>query len=134
MLLFLIACGPDLPAGWEDAQPVTELVQTECGDSPYEPFTSTVSADLAADPLSIQVTHAHFRCAQDVEGFYRQQGDVLDVLVQPIDMNPIAIAACDCLYDLDITIDTDPVGSVTVYRRWDNENSENDPVEIGRAP
>ncbi len=79
-LLLLAACGPDLPAGWEDAVPVDSLTQTEClGISPYEAHDERVEGDLGASPLEV-------------------------------DLAPDA---------------------VTVYRRWDNLNDPNDPVEIG---
>lgn len=134
-LVFVVGCSADLPAGWEDATPVDALVQHKCDGSPYddEKHDERVASDLTGDPLEVQVFEAHFRCAQDVEAFFTRDGDQLDVLVQPIDMDPAAVAACDCLYDLDIEVTTtdEPPTSVTVFRRWDNLNDANDPVEIG---
>jgi hypothetical protein len=53
------------------------------------------------------------------------------VLVQPIDMNPSAVAACDCLYEIRMTVPVEVPATVTLYRRWDALNEPNDPVEIG---
>lgn len=131
----LAACGPDLPAGWEDARPVTSLVQTACLDaSPYEPHDERAEGDLGSSPYQVSLKEGHFRCEQEVAGFYRLAGAGVDVLVQPADMNPRLVAGCDCLYDIDMTlrleVDLAPE-RVTVYRRWDNLNDPNEPVEIG---
>lgn len=124
----------DLPAGWSDALSVDDLTQSECGSSPYEPHDERVEGDIASSPLVVLYREAHFRCAQDVEGFYHVVDDRVEVLVQPTDMDPDAVAGCDCLYDVDMSIslevDLAPT-SLTVFRRWDNQNSPNDPVEIG---
>lgn len=136
-LLMLAACSPDLPAGWEDATPVASLTQSECAGNPYEaPPDERVAGDLASDPLSIEVLEAHFRCAQDVEAYWQQDGERVEVLVQPIDMNPSVVAACDCLFDLDIEVGvpTSPPERLVVYRRWDNLNDDNVPVQIGALP
>jgi hypothetical protein len=134
-LLALLACGPDLPDGWSDAQRVTSLTQTEClTGSPYEGYDERVEGDLSVSPLQVALREARFRCAQDVAGFYRLAGTGVDVLVQPIDMNPRAVAGCDCLYDIDIAlrleVDLAPE-RVTVYRRSDNLSAPNEPVLIG---
>lgn len=133
----LVGCGADLPDGWEQAQPVEELVQRECGGSPYDTgVVAGVEADLGADPLTVDATSVPFRCAQDVEGFWKQDGDTVEVLVQPIDMHPSRVAACDCLYDLEIVVgspESEP-SEVVLWRRWDDLNDDNDPVEVGRVP
>ncbi len=132
-LAILGGCGPDLPAGWEDAEPVVSLVQSECEGSPLEAFDERVSADLEGSPLRVEAFETHFRCAQDVEAFFRTSGSEIDVLVQPVDMNPANLAACDCLYDLEIAV-TSPSSAparVEVFRRWDSESGDSDPVSIG---
>jgi hypothetical protein len=80
----------------------------------------------------VKYDHAHFRCAQDVEGFVKRGGDAIDLLVQPIDMAPDAVAGCDCLYDISMSVPA-PKGdySLTLYRRWDSINKPNDPVAVG---
>jgi len=140
-VLLLVACGgsddqpvsADLPLGWESAKRVAELIQLECSGSPYDNPNERVSFNAGNQKLDVDYREAHFRCAQDVEGFSREVGAAIDVLVQPIDMNPQSVTKCDCLYD--ITILLEPVASgahdVTVYRRWDNLNDPNEPVRIG---
>ncbi|MCA9300560.1 MAG: hypothetical protein KDA28_15925 [Phycisphaerales bacterium] len=135
VLAALVGCAARLPEGWEDARPVASLVQTECGGSPYEAFDERVEVDLASDPLVVEAFETHFRCAQDVEGFVREEGDAVEVLVQPIDMTPKVVAGCDCLYDLVIEVGARPddLARVSVYRRWDDLNDANDPVLIGEV-
>ncbi|MEZ4320759.1 MAG: hypothetical protein R3F61_24975 [Myxococcota bacterium] len=128
----LAGCAPDLPAGWEDAEPVASLEQAECSGNPYEAFDERFEADLESDPLVVRAFETHFRCAQDVEGYFREVGDAVEVLVQPVDMTPKAVAGCDCLYDLTIEVgarDTPPA-SVSLFRRWDSLNDDNEPVAI----
>jgi hypothetical protein len=125
------ACGADLPAGWEGADPVDALVQRDCDGNPYEDYTSTVSADFGESPLAVSVGDVPFRCAQAVSGYWRVvEGDV-EVLLQPTDMKPSGVAGCDCLYDVDVAIaledDVEP-DMVRVFRRWDVLNDPN-PVE-----
>jgi hypothetical protein len=131
--LLLSACGPDLPPGWEDAERVDDLVQTDCAGSPYEPFDERVEVDFAADPLVVDYLEAHFRCAQPVEAFARSGAHALDLLVQPEDMHPDAVAGCDCLYDITMRVEDGRAETVTVYRRWDDWNEPNEPVLVGSA-
>ena len=133
----LVGCGADLPEGWEDAEPVSALEQRACEGSPYDTgVVADVEADLAADPLEVEATNVQFRCAQDVEGFWKQSGDTVEVLVQPIDLHPRSVAACDCLYDLSIVVGSPerPPSAVVLWRRWDDLNDPNPPVEVARTP
>ena len=69
-----------------------------------------------------------------MEAFYRLAGGGIEVLVQPVDMDPSVVAGCDCLYDVDMEVSLDvdlSPESVGVYRRWDNLNDDNEPVLIG---
>lgn len=129
--ILLIACRPDLPAGWEDAQPVLDLTQSPCDGDPYGENDERVEATAEGSNLAVDYLEAHFRCAQEVEGFYREDADTVDVLVQPIDMDPRAVAGCDCLYNVSMTVPVAAPVSLTLFRRWDNINDPNDPVEIG---
>lgn len=130
MLIFLLGCGPDLPEGWEDAEPIADFAQTDCGESPYDGYEVLLSATAAGGGVDLVYDHAHFRCEQEVEGFYRVDGDRLSVLVQPVDMHPSVVAACDCLYT--VTMGLPETGAeVEVWRRWDDINDPNDPVSVG---
>lgn len=131
----LLGCSsPDLPAGWEDAVRIEGLTQKECKGSSLDANAGeTLVVGAKAGAVSIAYDAAHFRCAQDVEGFERTEASKLMVLVQPIDMNPSEVAGCDCLYDIGMTIDGLERGktSVELYRRWDNLNTPNDPKLVG---
>ena len=126
----------DLPAGWEDAERIEGLSQAPCGSSALLPDRpdEALRWQSAETRLDIAYDHAHFRCEQEVQGFLRKAGERLDVLVQPVDMDPGAVAGCDCLYDISMQI---PLArgaySLSLFRRWDNLNNPNPPVEIGRA-
>jgi hypothetical protein len=131
----LPACaGADLPSGWEDAEKIDHLIQAECSGSAYDPDVKETLV-VTPEPSGAELAYgsAHFRCAQSVEGFARRGSAKVDVLVQPIDMNPSEVAGCDCLYDITISLDGLTQGSeaFTLYRRWDNLNSGNDPVLVG---
>ncbi|WP_437661923.1 hypothetical protein [Sorangium sp. So ce1182] len=136
-VLLLVGCGgADLPEGWEDAEAIEGLTQSECRASAYD---ETVKETLAATPESgavrLDYRAAHFRCDQKVEGFVRTAGGKAEVLVQPTEMDPGAVAGCDCLYDIGMTLEGLGKGAVAVelYRRWDNLNEPNDPVKVGSA-
>ena len=128
------ADGRDLPAGWEAAERVEELRQAPCGGSPLFEFTEELEASAAESGIAVNYDHAHFRCAQDVEAYVRRASGALDLLVQPIDMNPSSVAACDCLYDITMHV---PAARgdyrLKLYRRWDNMNSPTHPVKVGEA-
>lgn len=122
----------DLPGGWEDAQRVATLTQGPCGQVTYPidpPESMVVSAQTGA--LKIGYYHAHYRCDQLVEAYYRTSGDKLELLVQPMNMDPGAGSNCECRYDImmDLPMQTGSY-DVTVYRRGDNDNGPKDPVEI----
>jgi hypothetical protein len=136
----LPACSPsgdpgaaeDLPAGWSGALHVADLVQVECASSDMAFNDENASFTAGVSILAVAYDQAHFRCEQDVEGFYKVTGGALDMLVQPIDMHPAAVAACDCAYGITFTVKPVESGAfqATLYRRWDAMNSPNDPVRI----
>lgn len=137
--LLLLAAGcaftANLPEDWKDAEPVPSMSQSECDGDPYESYDEHIEASGGAGQVEIHYQEAHFRCEQEVEAWSLLEGDTLSILVQPIDMNPRNIAMCDCLYDIDITVEGLPAGALTVdlYRRWDEINDPNDPVFIDSA-
>jgi hypothetical protein len=55
--------------------------------------------------------------------------------VQPIDMDPFSVAACDCGYKITFLVEPVSPGAhqTTLYRRWDSMNKPNDPVPISAA-
>ena len=131
----IMACAPDLPPGWEDAERVASLSQTPCEGDPYGEHDERVEVDFSGAPVQVDYKEAHFRCAQDVEAFARIEGAALDLLVQPIDMDPKVVAGCDCLYDIAMSVAEYPgvPDRVSLYRRWDDWNEPNPAVLIGRV-
>ena len=117
VLVLVLACGPDLPAGWEDASPVEGFTQSECaGDALSDTGQQDVpGATATGGSVDVSVTAAQFRCSQAVEGFWRADGDALFVLVQPTDMHPSSVAKCDCLYDLQLTFPGSPGGLDAIF-------------------
>lgn len=133
--LWLGGCGPDLPQGWNGAESVDALTQSQCQGSPYEgTHDEHIEGSMENSPVTVAYRFAHFRCEQEVEAFYRLVGDGVEVLVQPVDMDPSAVAACDCLYDIDFELrleaDLAPT-SLTLLRRWDHQGGD-DLVTIGQ--
>lgn len=110
------------------------LQQTACNGSPYDGTPEAMTA--SANGRSIHVTYdpAHFRCAQSVQAFLKLGAGAADVLVQPVDMNPAAVARCDCLYGVEMDFPVaGGVYSVTLYRRWDHRSGADTPLQIGSA-
>lgn len=132
MILLLLACN-DLPAGWENAQPIEDFHQQECTGSAYDTgIVVTVEAAAASGKTDVTADSVGFRCAQDVEGFWQEGDGGADVLVQPVDMNPTAVAGCDCLYRLDMVLPT-LAEAVSVYSRGDHQSGRDTPELIGEA-
>lgn len=127
MLFALLACN-DLPPDWSQAEPIPDFTQRACEGSPYDSGLSdpVLSAEAAQDGVSVEIGPVMFRCAQKVEGFWLADGVTLDVLVQPIDMNPNEVAACDCLYDLSMTVPGSG-SSVQVWTRGDHLSGMDEP-------
>lgn len=132
MLVLLLACA-DLPDGWENARRIDDFHQEQCEGSAYDTgVVVAVTASAEADATAVAATNVGFRCAQDVEGFW-QDGDAgVEVLVQPIDMDPAAVAACDCLYALDMTVPS-LADVVAFYTRGDHLSGRDEPTLLGTA-
>ena len=123
--------GPDLPIGWEGASRLP-VVQAACGGNPYEPHDERLEVEGAVGRALVDLRETTFRCEQTVEAFVREGDATVDVLVQPEDMHPSMVAACDCLYDVGVDVPLDPgTYVVSAYRRWDALNEPNDPVAVG---
>lgn len=123
---------PELPDGWEGATP-RSLIQSPCG-SPAGPGAETLEVGVWDTPMAVNYRRAHFRCAQKLCAFTRQDGDTLRALVQPCDMEPIAMAACDCTYEVSLAVPVSgTVRVVELHRRWDNQTPANFPRLVGRA-
>jgi hypothetical protein len=122
----------NLPAGWEDAQRVEQLEQRPCSGGALDMTNEALAWQALGDGLSVSYDEAHFRCEQDVEAYRRDRSDAIDLLVQPIDMNPSKVAGCDCRYEITMQIPSSRGAyKLTLYRRWDNFSGLNTPVEVG---
>jgi hypothetical protein len=118
----------DLPAGWEGALHV-EVFQGPEGEDcdAYDPPAEVVAAGLHEGAVRLVYEHAVFNCAEDHEAFVRERQGGYDVLLQPIDMNPDALAGCMCAYRVRIPIGTGAAGTeVSLFRR-NNREVEEDP-------
>jgi hypothetical protein len=123
--------GPDLPDGWEDAERVERFEQRPCSRQ-FETPDETLAWQAHDAGLSVTYDHAQFRCEQNVEAYRRDRNDMIDLLVQPVDMDPSKVAGCDCLYEISMDIPAmRGAYKLTLYRRWDNESSPNPLVKIG---
>jgi hypothetical protein len=124
----------DLPQGWESARHAKNLVQEVCADSmDFSGEGATFTGGTGS--IGVDYRQAHFRCEQDVEGYFMTADGSVDILVQPIDMHPAAVTRCDCGYNITFVVDPVPAGIMltTLYRRWDAINDPNDPVRIASA-
>lgn len=124
----MTACGTaELPEGWEDAAIADEFVADELGQTDYgDPELGAVYISGNLDRLEVRY-HASFPCTEDLEGFQRVDGENVDLLVQPTDLHPDAVAGSDCTFDIDFTLVDLDEGTyhVRVYRR-DNELVDED--------
>ncbi len=115
----LVACGPDLPGGWEDAVTVDEFAADEIGETDWEdPELDQVHISGNLDRLEAAYLGS-FPCTTDLEGFQRIDGTDIDLLVQPTDLHPGEVAGSDCTFDIDFTVVGLDEGTyhVRVYRR-----------------
>jgi hypothetical protein len=133
--LGLVGCGgADLPEGWENATAIEGLTQSECKGSltSSDRMTEALKVIPEAAAVRLEYSAAPFRCQQDVEAFARIESGKVDVLVQPVDMNPSSVAKCGCVYDINMTIKGLPKGAVDgeLYRRSDNLNDPNTPHKV----
>ncbi len=122
--LFLLACdSADLPPGWEDATRIEDFTQKQCKGSSEIEEPEAVTATGRRGVVSVDYSHAPFRCSQDVEGYLRRSSGKLDVLVQPVDMDPDSVAKCSCRYDIVAEIPAKPgLYTVTVHQRGDHKS------------
>lgn len=140
LTLTLLGCGaatdrsanPDLPDGWQNAEKVTQFLQFSCSGSALDGGDERMEVRGGEGTMLIEYFDAHFRCAQDVEAYSKEKGNTVEVLVQPVDMDPESIAGCDCLYEIHMVMETEEEQDyeVALYRRWDHQNDDNEPVEV----
>ncbi len=125
----------DLPKGWENGARAKNFVQEVCPRSGVDFSDERASFTGNTGSIGVDYQDAHFRCEQDVEGFFKTGGDTVDILVQPIDMHPASVAGCDCGYNITFIVEPVSAGTMqtTLYRRWDGQSNPNDPVQVATA-
>ena len=125
--------GSNLPEGWEDALLLQDFSQSECVGDPDDGVERTQSVDLSvrSGGAFVAWTNVLFRCDQALEAYVRR-GDSVDVLVQPIDLNPADPARCDCFYDLDLSFNvSDSERRFGFYTRRDEVGGPSSPSLLG---
>jgi len=141
--LFLFACGSDLPDGWEAAEEIENITQSECEGDPYADEeeaensgesleASQITAEVDGTSLKLNYNEAVCRCEQAVEGVSLVEDSKISVLVQPENMNPSQVAKCDCMYDIEITIPQLTTGEYDLefFQRRDNYGGEAEMVLV----
>ena len=125
----------DLPEGWGNAARAKNFVQKVCPTSGADFSDERASFTGGTGSIGVDYQDAHFRCEQNVEGFFKAVTGTVDILVQPIDMHPGSVAGCDCGYNITFMVEPVSAGTqqTTLYRRWDDQNSPNDPVVVATA-
>lgn len=140
--LIVTACGggggepePNLPTGWEEASRLADFSQSACGGDPADDPTRTAGVDLliASGAATTTMTNIVFRCDQPLEAWVRRT-DTVDLLVQPIDVNPVDPARCDCFYDLEFSFNVfEDESTFVFYLRRDEAGGPSRPSELGRV-
>lgn len=118
----------DLPAGWEGALHV-EVFQGPEGEDcdAYDPPPEAVAAGLHDGAVRLVYEHGVFNCAEDHEAFVRERDGGYDVLLQPVDMRPDALAGCMCAYRVRIPVGAGAEGTEVSLLRRNNREVEDDP-------
>jgi len=134
LLPLALGCGPDLPQDWIGAELVETLDQSACEtEDPYEGHMEDITAEGREGAVDVTYLGAHFRCSQEVEAYWMHDAHEIQVLVQPVEMDPDTVAGCDCLYEIWLRVEPIEADTwqISLWRRWDNQNDPNDPVAIG---
>lgn len=131
--LVALACSgaTDLPKGWKSAKPIRDFTQTECsgsdgdsGGTGDDVGEADTRMELTPGPRSLRIDwlEVGFRCAQEVEGFVKHGESTIDMLIQPVDLTPDAVAGCSCIYDLTMQLHDLTPGDyeVSIYERSDH--------------
>lgn len=123
---FFLACtvGPDLPSGWEAAEPLDDFSQGPCGDT----GAVVLAASVEGEGVRLDAAPVWGRCEQELSGWWQEGGSGAEVLVQPVDMEPDTVAKCSCAYDLSMAVPTGAT-SLDVYQRGDRYGGDEPTVQ-----
>lgn len=122
-----------LPMDWRGATRAEAFEQSGCTRTVELSQPGRMKAYSEDGRLRIDFLDARFRCDQKLTGYFKVGGGKVDVLVQPVEMQPLTVAKCDCLYDIHLEVPRVAAGTyeIRLFRRWDNRHSPNDPVQVG---
>ena len=144
-LFLLISCSnqvPEIeqdyssPEAWDGAELVQNLQQKNCNEDMFEVRKNRPNAiaKVSNGNLIISYPLAHFRCDQPVQAFKKETDNEIAILIQPVEMNPLFVAKCDCGYDLVAKIPSTNVHNVVLFHRSDGSSGDSTiksvPVEI----
>ena len=121
-----VEVGYNLLGIWADATLIENFTQASCNEDMEDVMASAPKASTRVVDDSVVLTYpnAHFRCDQPVQGFVKQTDSGYFVLIQPVEMNPVMVAKCDCGYTLEATLPTANSNDVRVFHRGDNHGRE----------
>ena len=122
----------NLPGIWAKATMIETFTQASCNEDMEQVMENApkASSRVVDDTVILTYPNAHFRCDQAVQGFAIQTNSGYSVLIQPIEMNPLTVAKCDCGYTLEATLPNVKSNSVRLFHRGDNHGKEGTIREI----
>jgi hypothetical protein len=114
------------------AVPLGTLRQSTCG---HGSARQAVEARATSGRISAIAREVTFRCDQAAHALIRRGSKEVEVLVEPLDMDPKNIPKCICNYDVEFDIDGLSKGTyaLTVFHRGDHQWDTQDAVRIGSA-
>jgi hypothetical protein len=133
LLVGVAQTGCDRWGSLRGAVPLGNLRQSSCGRGKVaEP---TVEAKATSGHISAIAREVTFRCNQPAHALIRRGSKELELLVEPLDMDPTNIPKCICNYDLEFEIDGLSRGTytLTVFHRGDHQWDTQDAVRVGSA-
>ena len=74
-----------------------------------------------------------FRCKQPLDGFLRRSPDQIDLLLQPINMDPRDVAKCTCTFDVEADVVAKGTVAFSGFVRGDNYGGVQEPKQVGET-
>jgi len=111
-----------LPDTWDGAVLVKDFQQKACNEDMIAVTENPPKAiaKVSNGNLIISYPLAHFRCDQPVEALAKETDNEVAILIQPVEMNPVFVAKCDCGYNLVATIPNVNPQKVVLFHRSDS--------------
>ena len=112
-----------LPEGWEEAIQADSFRWEELGTVDSVEWAGFGTMQLFGNYDSIDVNYQDsFPCTEQLRAFVRVDGEQIDLLVQPVDLHPSAVAGSNCVMEMTVHAPDLEQGrySIALYRR-DND-------------